>query len=136
MAITNSIAGIKAGAKYVNTTINGLGERAGNAAFEELVMALKYIEGIDLGFNTKKFRGLSEYAAIASDRSIPTWKSIVRAFLPLMRKSCLCCVEEIAKRFNNLIKIYLCSVINNYKKSVSGFNYFFDFLGYVPAFLK
>jgi len=79
MAIANSIAGIKAGAKYVNTTINGLGERAGNAAFEELVMALKYIESIDLGFNTKKFRGLSEYAAIASDRSIPAWKPIVGA---------------------------------------------------------
>ncbi|MCL4385206.1 MAG: homocitrate synthase [Actinobacteria bacterium] len=79
MAIANSIAGIKAGAKYVNTTINGLGERAGNAAFEELVMALKYIEAVDLGFDTKKFRGLSEYVAIASDRSIPTWKPIVGA---------------------------------------------------------
>jgi len=79
MAIANSIAGIKAGAKYVNTTVNGLGERAGNAAFEEFVMALKYIEAIDLGFNTKKFRGLSEYVAIASDRSIPTWKPIVGA---------------------------------------------------------
>ena len=33
MAIANAIAGIKAGATYVNTTINGLGERAGNAAF-------------------------------------------------------------------------------------------------------
>ena len=59
-AIANAIAGIKAGATYVNTTINGLGERAGNAAFEELVMALKFIEGVDLGFNTKFFRSLSE----------------------------------------------------------------------------
>ncbi len=58
MAIANAIAGIKAGATYVNTTINGLGERAGNAAFEELVMALKYIEGVDLGFNTTLFRSL------------------------------------------------------------------------------
>lgn len=37
MAIANAIAGIKAGAIYVNTTINGLGERAGDAAFEEFV---------------------------------------------------------------------------------------------------
>src|SRR4030066_2001930 len=77
MAIANAIAGIKAGAIYVNTTINGLGERAGNAAFEELVMALKYIEGVDMGFNTTLFRSLSEYVARASDRVLPTWKPIV-----------------------------------------------------------
>lgn len=77
MAIANAIAGIKAGATYVNTTINGLGERAGNAAFEELVMALKYIEGVDLGFNTTLFRALSEYVAEASSRILPTWKPIV-----------------------------------------------------------
>lgn len=77
MAIANAIAGIKAGATYVNTTINGLGERAGNAAFEELVMALKYIEGVDMGFNTTLFRALSEYVAGASNRILPTWKPIV-----------------------------------------------------------
>ncbi|MFC2145482.1 type II secretion system protein GspG, partial [Actinomycetota bacterium] len=77
MAIANAIAGIKAGATYVNTTINGLGERAGNAAFEELVMALKYIEGVDMGFNTTLFRNLSEYVARASNRVLPTWKPIV-----------------------------------------------------------
>ncbi len=77
MAIANAIAGIKAGAIYVNTTINGLGERAGNAAFEELIMALKYIEGVDLGFNTTLFRAQSEYVARASGRILPTWKPIV-----------------------------------------------------------
>ena len=77
MAIANAIAGIRAGATYVNTTINGLGERAGNAAFEELVMALKYIEGVDMGFNTTLFRALSEYVAVASNRILPTWKPIV-----------------------------------------------------------
>jgi len=77
MAIANAIAGIKAGATYVNTTINGLGERAGNAAFEELVMALKYVVGVDLGFNTKLFRNLSEYVARASNRILPAWKPIV-----------------------------------------------------------
>ena len=77
MAIANAIAGIKAGATYVNTTINGLGERAGNAAFEEFVMALKYVEGVDMGFNTTLFRNLSEYVARASNRVLPTWKPIV-----------------------------------------------------------
>ena len=77
MAIANAIAGIKAGAIYVNTTINGLGERAGNAAFEEFVMALKYVEGVDMGFNTTLFRNLSEYVARASSRVLPTWKPVV-----------------------------------------------------------
>jgi homocitrate synthase NifV len=81
MATANAIAGVKAGARFVNTTVNGLGERAGNAALEELAMALMYIEGVDLGLNTGKFRELSEYVAAASDRPIPTWKPIVGANL-------------------------------------------------------
>jgi homocitrate synthase NifV len=81
MAIANAIAGVKAGANYINTTINGLGERAGNAAFEEFVMALKYLENVDLGIDTHLFRDISEYVAIASGRFIPTWKPIVGANL-------------------------------------------------------
>ena len=41
MAVANSLAAIKAGARQVECTINGLGERAGNAALEEIVMALR-----------------------------------------------------------------------------------------------
>jgi homocitrate synthase NifV len=79
MATANAIAGIKAGATYVNTTINGLGERAGNAALEEVAMALKYIAHVDVGLHTERFRELSEYVAEASARTIPVWKPIVGA---------------------------------------------------------
>jgi 2-isopropylmalate synthase len=41
LAVANSLAGVKGGARQVECTINGLGERAGNAALEEVVMALK-----------------------------------------------------------------------------------------------
>ena len=41
MAVGNSLAGILAGARQVECTINGIGERAGNAALEEIVMALE-----------------------------------------------------------------------------------------------
>ena len=41
LAVANSLAGVRAGARQVECTINGLGERAGNAAFEEVVMALR-----------------------------------------------------------------------------------------------
>jgi homocitrate synthase NifV len=77
MATANALAGIKAGATYVNTTVNGLGERAGNAALEEVVMALKYLGKVDVGLHTSRFRELSEYVAAASARTIPAWKSIV-----------------------------------------------------------
>jgi homocitrate synthase NifV len=77
MATANALAGIKAGATYVNTTVNGLGERAGNAALEEVVMALKYLGHVEIGLHTHRFRELSEYVAAASARTIPAWKSIV-----------------------------------------------------------
>lgn len=77
MATANALAGIRAGATFVNVTVNGLGERAGNAALEEVVMALKYIEGIDTGIDTSRFREISEYVAHASGRPLPTWKPIV-----------------------------------------------------------
>lgn len=77
MATANAVAGLKAGATTVNTTVNGLGERAGNASLEELVMTLQYCEGVDLGIRTSLFRGLSEYVALASGRPLPAWKTVV-----------------------------------------------------------
>ncbi|NPV54025.1 MAG: homocitrate synthase [Firmicutes bacterium] len=77
MATANALAGLRAGAGYVGVTVNGLGERAGNAAFEEVVMALKHLHGIDLGIKTERFRELSEYVARASARELPAWKPIV-----------------------------------------------------------
>jgi homocitrate synthase NifV len=77
MATANGLAAIRAGATSIMTAVNGLAEGTGNAAFEEIVMALKYLENIDLGINTSRFRELSEYVAKASARAIPIWKAIV-----------------------------------------------------------
>lgn len=77
MATANALAGVKAGARYIGVTVNGLGERAGNAALEEVVMALKHIEEIDLGFATERFVEVSEYVSRASGRLLPPWKAIV-----------------------------------------------------------
>jgi homocitrate synthase NifV len=77
MAVANAIAGIHAGATWVNTTVGGLGERAGNAALEEVIMALKYVEGFEVPMDTKRFRELGEYVAAAAGRTIPVWKSII-----------------------------------------------------------
>jgi len=77
MATANAIAGIRAGARFVNTTVNGLGERAGNAALEEVVMALKHACGIDLGLDTSRFVELSRLVGQASCRPVPEWKAVV-----------------------------------------------------------
>ena len=77
LATANTLAGIRAGAVYAGVTVLGLGERAGNAALEEVVMALKFLEGIDINFKTKLFREVSEYVARAAGRELPSWKAIV-----------------------------------------------------------
>ena len=74
-ATANAIAGIRAGARYVNTTVNGLGERAGNAALEEVVMALKHACGTDPGVATGRFVELSKLVGKASCRPVPEWKA-------------------------------------------------------------
>jgi 2-isopropylmalate synthase len=52
LAVANSIAAVQAGARQIECTINGIGERAGNAALEEIVMAFK-IRGDKLPYETK-----------------------------------------------------------------------------------
>jgi homocitrate synthase NifV len=77
MATANAIAGVRAGARFVNTTVNGLGERAGNAALEEVVMALKHACGIDPGIDTRRFVDISKFVGKASCRPVPEWKAVV-----------------------------------------------------------
>ena len=77
MATANAIAGIRAGARFVNTTVNGLGERAGNAALEEVVMGLKLACGIETGIDTHRFREISRFVGKASQRPVPAWKPVV-----------------------------------------------------------
>jgi len=77
MATANAIAGVRAGARFVNTTVNGLGERAGNAALEEVVMALRHACGIEPGIDTRRFVELSQLVGRASCRPVPAWKAVV-----------------------------------------------------------
>ncbi|MDY3112973.1 MAG: 2-isopropylmalate synthase [Helicobacter sp.] len=67
LAVANSIAGIQNGARQVECTINGLGERAGNTALEEVVMLLKtrkdIFNGLDTRINTKEIYAASKLVA-------------------------------------------------------------------------
>jgi len=77
MATANSIMAVLAGASHVNTTVNGLGERAGNAPLEEVATALKVIYGFATGIDTRRFPKISALVAQASGRAIAPNKSIV-----------------------------------------------------------
>ena len=77
MATANAIAGVMGGANHVGVTVNGLGERAGNAALEEVLMALIYVYGYKTNIDTRKFKEVSEYVSRASGRFLPKWKAIV-----------------------------------------------------------
>ncbi|MGA8148002.1 MAG: homocitrate synthase [Gallionellaceae bacterium] len=77
LATANSIAAVRAGATHVNTTVNGLGERAGNAPLEEVVMALRHISGIETGVDMHAYHELSKLVADSSGRGVAANKSIV-----------------------------------------------------------
>lgn len=79
LATANTLAACKAGATHVNTTVNGLGERAGNAPLEEVVLGLKKLHGIETGVELRGFPALSALVASASGRAVPWQKSVVGA---------------------------------------------------------
>lgn len=79
MATANTLAAIQGGADFTSVTVNGLGERAGNAPLEELVMALRVSLGQSCGVDTSRLSELCELVACASGRPIPPAKAITGA---------------------------------------------------------
>lgn len=59
LALANTLAALRSGATCAHTTINGMGERAGNVPFEEVVMALEKLYGYDTGIDKSKIYALS-----------------------------------------------------------------------------
>lgn len=79
LATANTLAAIRGGATHVNTTVNGLGERAGNAPLEEVVMGLRHIHGIEAAIDTRALPQISRLVAQASGKPVASNKSIVGA---------------------------------------------------------
>jgi homocitrate synthase NifV len=77
LATANTLAALRAGATHANTTVNGLGERAGNAALEEVVMAVRHVCHADTGVQTQALVPISHLVAQASGRAVASNKSIV-----------------------------------------------------------
>jgi 2-isopropylmalate synthase len=82
LGVANSLAAVKAGARQVECTVNGLGERAGNAALEEIVMALRTRKDLlpfETGINTKAITKASRLVSAVSGFVVQPNKAIVGA---------------------------------------------------------
>lgn len=77
LATANTLAAVRAGASHVNTTVNGLGERAGNAPLEEVVYGLKHLYHYDLNVDLKIFTELSRFVERAAGRPVAWHKSLI-----------------------------------------------------------
>jgi 2-isopropylmalate synthase len=80
MAVANSLAAVSAGARQVECTINGIGERAGNASLEEIVMALRVrpgYYGVETGIDTRKLYPTSRLLTQLTGQAVPRNKAVV-----------------------------------------------------------
>ena len=80
MAVANSLAGVQGGARQIECTVNGIGERAGNAALEEIVMALhtrREFFGVTTGINTRRLYPLSRLVSSVTGSVVQPNKAIV-----------------------------------------------------------
>lgn len=77
LATANTLAAVRAGATHINTTVHGLGERAGNAPLEEAVMGLRRFQGVCHEIDMTNYSVLSKLVEQASGRSVGWQKSLV-----------------------------------------------------------
>lgn len=77
LGVANTIYALMAGASVAQTTVTGLGERAGNVPMEDVVMALKCLYGVYLGIRTEKFCEVSRFVLEKAKVTIPPNRPIV-----------------------------------------------------------
>jgi homocitrate synthase NifV len=79
MATANTIAALTSGADAASVTVNGLGERAGNAPLDEVVMAARLTLGMDCGVESRHLAALGDLVALASRRPLAPEKPVTGA---------------------------------------------------------
>lgn len=77
LAVANTLAGAEAGAEYLSVTINGVGERAGNASLEETVLALKVLYAIEVGIRTELLFQTSQLVEERTGIALQAHKAVV-----------------------------------------------------------
>jgi isopropylmalate/homocitrate/citramalate synthase len=77
LATACAVAAVRAGAEWIQGTINGMGERAGNADLGEVAMALSGLYGVPVDFDLKKVREVSALVRSAAGHELEPWKPVV-----------------------------------------------------------
>jgi len=77
MAVANTLLALAAGCQVAHTSVTGIGERAGNCAYEELALALKTMYGVDLGLRTERFVAISRLVQQLAGVRVPANRCIV-----------------------------------------------------------
>lgn len=77
LAVANTLAGIEGGAAEAHVTVNGLGERAGNASLEEVAVSLKVLYGVETGLKFKEIYNTCRLVSLITGIAIPVNKPIV-----------------------------------------------------------
>jgi isopropylmalate/homocitrate/citramalate synthase len=77
LATANAVAAVRAGARWIHGTVNGMGERAGNANIGEVALALRALWGVETKLDLTKVRALSDRVRELSGYTLEPWKPLV-----------------------------------------------------------
>lgn len=116
MATACAVAAVKAGATWIQGTINGMGERAGNADIGEIALALSCLYGVAVDVDLRKIREVSDVVSRAAGYKLEAWKPLVGENL-FMRES-----GAVASQFHipEAIEPYSAEIVNAKRQIVLG----------------
>jgi len=116
MATACAVAAVRAGASWIQGTINGMGERAGNADIGEIALALRCLYDVPIQFDLKKVREVSAVVSRAAEYTLEAWKPLVGDNL-FMRES-----GAVASQFHipEAIEPYSSELVNAQRSIVLG----------------
>ena len=77
LATANAVAAVRAGARWIHGTVNGMGERAGNANIAEVALALRALYGVETALDLSRMRALAERVRALSGYELEPWKPLV-----------------------------------------------------------
>lgn len=116
MATACAVAAVRGGATWIQGTINGMGERAGNADISEIALALRCLYDVPVALNLEKVREVSEVVQRAGGYTLEAWKPLVGQNL-FMRES-----GAVASQFHlpEAIEPYSSELVNAERRIVLG----------------
>jgi len=116
MATACAVAAVRGGASWIQGTINGMGERAGNADISEIALALRCLYGVPVALDLAQARAVSEVVQQAAGYKLEAWKPLVGENL-FMRES-----GAVASQFNipEAIEPYSSEIVSATRRIVLG----------------